>query len=293
MGYTYTDEDIEFLKENYPIGNWDAIQSRFNFPTRAPVYKKCRKLGIVSKNTHRLSFDNSKNRKRWSQEEVDILCENYSKLLLKDLCNLLPNRTSDMILSKAKQLKLKSYYRGNSLWKKEEIDYIIQNWELTPDKVMSSTINRTFRAVKAKREELGFYRQNMNDSSYPTLSKYLRGQNQKWKKDSMKSCQYQCVLTGSKNFEIHHLYGVSNIIYDIFNEYPQYQEIDFDEYSQEDLDFLLEKFIDKQSQYPLGVCIDKKLHILFHSLYGQYYNTPEQWYRFCEDYKKGIYSKYI
>lgn len=293
MRYTYTDEDIEFLRINYPIGNWEAIQERFKLSTKAPIYKKCLRLGIASKNTHRLYFDNSSQRRRWNNKEIDILCENYSKLPLENLYDLLPGRNKNMIVNKARQLGLKSYHRESMIWKKEEIDYIIHNWELTPDKVMASILKRTFRAVKAKREELRLYRQNADDKSYPNLSKYLRGQNQKWKKDSMNVCQYQCVLTGSKNFEIHHLYGVSNIINDIFNEYPNYKDLNFDDYTEEDLNFLLGKFLEKQNQFPLGVCVEKRLHILFHSLYGQYYNTPEQWYRFCEDYKKGNYSKYI
>ena len=130
----------------------------------------------------------------------------------------------------------------------------------------------------------------MESNSYPSLSKYLRGQNQEWKLLSMKSCNYKCVLTGSKDFEIHHLYGLSNIIDDILNKYPQYKNISFEDYNSDDLEFLKKEFIKEQSKYPLGECIDKKLHVLFHSLYGQYYNTPEQWARFKNDYTKGVYK---
>lgn len=42
----------------------------------------------------------------------------------------------------------------------------------------------------------------------------------------------------------------------------------------------------------LGVCIDENIHKLFHSVYGQYCNTPEQWYQFEKDYKNGIYDEY-
>ena len=106
----------------------------------------------------------------------------------------------------------------------------------------------------------------------------------------MKSCSYKCVITGSKDFEIHHLYGVSNIISDIMRMYPKYKNIRFDELTDIDLDFLTNKFIEYQSQYPLGECVRKDIHVLFHSLYGQYYNTPEQWYRFKTDYQKGVYD---
>ena len=52
-------------------------------------------------------------------------------------------------------------------------------------------------------------------------------------------------------------------------------------------------FINEQNKYPLGVCVSKDIHVLFHSLYGQYNNTPEQWYQFEKDYKNGLYDNYI
>lgn len=172
----------------------------------------------------------------------------------------------------------------------DEIQYIINNWEIKPDKLIAKEIGKTFRAVKEKRRELGYYRQDMDSNSYPTLSKYLRGQNQKWKLESMRNSNYQCILTGSKNFEIHHLYGVSNILSDILNRYKYYKDKPFEEYSEKDLSFILEKFLEEQGKYPLGECVEKHLHILFHSLYGQYYNTPEQWNQFKIDYKEGRYK---
>jgi hypothetical protein len=144
--------------------------------------------------------------------------------------------------------------------------------------------------VKWQREELGLYRRDMNNRTYTNLAKYLRGQNQKWKNDSMKNCDYKCVLTNSKNFEIHHLYGVSNMIEDIFIQNDIIYKESLSDYTDEELSFILDKFLEMQNKYPLGECIDKKLHVLFHSLYGQYYNTPEQWNRFKDDYLKGVYK---
>jgi hypothetical protein len=45
---------------------------------------------------------------------------------------------------------------------------------------------------------------------------YLRKFLDEWKKDSMSHCGYKCVLTGSKNFDIHHLYGFDLILNEIF-----------------------------------------------------------------------------
>ena len=52
---------------------------------------------------------------------------------------------------------------------------------------MANHIGKSFRSVKWKREELHLFRKEMDNQSYPTLAKYLRGQNQKWKNDSMEN----------------------------------------------------------------------------------------------------------
>lgn len=288
MRYKYTDEDIDFLKKYYPIGDWNKIHDRFPQLSKSSIHHKCNKLGIKFNNSYKRINNGCKH--TWTKDEIDILKKYYSNIPMRDVLELLPNRNQNMISNKARQFNIKSYANLKSKWTNEEIQYIIDNWELIPDKFIAEELNRTFRSVKWKREELGLFRQDMNSNSYPTLSKFLRGQNQKWKKDSIKASNYACVLTGSKNFDVHHLYGISNIITDILNEYDYYRDKPFDEYSDEDLSFILEKFLIEQSKHPLGECIDKKLHVLFHAMYGQYYNTPEQWERFKQDYKNGRYN---
>lgn len=281
----YTEEDEQFLRDVYPTGNWNKIFERFPDARPHQIRRKCFKLDIKIQ-----GINNRKpNRKKWTQDEDDFLINNYSVLSLDEIIRNLSDRSENAIIIRASKLGIKSKAVIEQTWTEEEIQFIKDNWVLTPDKVMAKKIGRTFRSVKAKREELGFYRRDMDSIAYPTLSKYLRGQNQKWKKDSMNNCNYRCIITGSKNFQIHHLYGVSNIINDIFNDYPEYSDKDFSNYSDDELKFLTEKFIEYQDKYPLGVCIDNKIHTLFHSLYGQYYNTPEQWYQFEEDYRKGLY----
>ena len=107
------------------------------------------------------------------------------------------------------------------------------------DKLIAKDLGKSFYAVKAKRQKLGLFRQDKNSNSYPTLSKYLRGHNQKWKLDSMKASDYKCVLTGSKQFEIHHLYGVSNMISDILNKYglSSFKPVALDSIRKEELPF--------------------------------------------------------
>lgn len=290
MRYKYTNEDIEFLKIYYPVGDWDKIFERFPNLSKQAIFSKMSKLKIAynkdSKDNERYKIKKQK----WTKEEIDIIRNNYSIYDINYVQLLLPNRSKNAIVLMANKLNIPSFNKTNAIWTNEEEQYIKDNWELEPDKIMAIKLNRTPRSIQWKRNELKLYRRDMNSNTYTTISKYLRGQNQKWKKDSMKNCDYKCVLTGSKNFEIHHLYGVSNMIEDIFNQNNILYKENLSDYTDEELSLILDKFLEIQNNYPLGECVDKNLHILFHSLYGQYYNTPEQWNRFKDDYSKGVYK---
>ena len=78
----------------------------------------------------------------------------------------------------------------------------------------------------------------------------------------------------------------------IINKYNlEYKE--FNEYTENELNNILQLFVLEQSKYPLGECIRKDLHVLFHSLYGQYNTTEEQWIQFKNDYTNGVYNNRI
>ena len=59
--------------------------------------------------------------------------------------------------------------------------------------------------------------------------------------------------------------------------------------TEQELKNILIIFREKQSKYPLGVCLSKEIHMLFHNNYGYGYNTPEQWEDFVSNYKNGKY----
>lgn len=291
MRYKFSNEDIDFLKHHYPIGNWDLIFERFPTLSKSSIQHKMSRLGIpFDKKYSKRNYDYSL-RQKWTVQEESILCSMYSNFPIETVMEHLPNRSRSAIILHGQKLGLNSYHRQSQTWSENQIQYILRNWQLEPDTVMAKKLNKSFRSVKWKREQLGIFRRDMDSMTYPNLSKYIRGHIQQWKNDSMKNCNYQCIFTGSKNFEIHHLYGVSNIISDVMNKNPNLYKETFDEYSNDELSFILQKYIEEQNLYPLGVCIRKDIHVLFHRLYGQYYNTPNQWYKFVDDYKKGVYTK--
>ena len=325
--HKWSDEDILFLKKHYPNGDWDLIHKKFPNVSKASIYTLMSKYGIKQINesawtqeelvilrnnysfgeidkickllpnrTYKAITTKAKKiglhtRELWTDKEKQLLINVYEKVPINEVEQLFPNKNRNSIIHQAMRLHLTSY--DKNIWTNEDDDYIKNNWELQPDAIMAEKLNRTKRAVQARRLFLGIYRRDMESLTYETLAKYIRGNIQQWKKDSMKECNYKCIFTGSKRFQIHHLYGVSNILNDIMteNNFPIYDN--FSEYSDEELNEILNAFIIKQNKYPLGVCIEKDIHVLFHSLYGQYYNTPKQWYQFEKDFKAGIYDQLL
>ena len=226
----------------------------------------------------------------WTDEDDKLLIMLYENTDINEVVKRFPNRDKNSIIHRAMKLNLNSY--NHPIWTKEDELYIIDNWLVLPDEIMARNIGKTKNAVKRKRNLLGLHRQDKTKRTYENITKYIRGNIYDWKCNSMKACNYKCILTNSKDFEIHHLYPVNKIIDNIFTRYSLvYKE--FKDYSEIELNNILQLFLQEQSKYPLGECIRKDLHILFHSLYGQYNTTIEQWEQFKKDYKNGVYNNRI
>jgi len=121
------------------------------------------------------------------------------------------------------------------------------------------------------------------------LNIYLRDYIVEWKKNSMASCNYKCAITGEKFDDIHHLYSYNKILKEIIDEcnLPIYTEIS--EYTKEELDLLKLKNIEIHGRHPLGVCLCKEVHKIYHNLYGDD-NTPEQFEEFKVRYNNGEFD---
>lgn len=148
----------------------------------------------------------------------------------------------------------------------------------------------------AQRNKLGFYRIKKDYSNYSNLDKFFRGHIQQWKIDSMIACQYRCVFSGSKDFAIHHIYGFNIIlkeVYEILDSKNLLKSTKVEDYTKEELNYFLSIFNRIHSKYPLGVCVRKDIHDLFHNIYGSGGNTIEQWNEFCKEINNGSYAEQI
>lgn len=315
--YRFTDDDIEFLREYYPKGDWDFIMKHFPQSTKQNIMSKTSKLGIkmtienewtdeelgilrkyysenpkfaaelILNHTYKAIVTKAKrlglkSREFWSETENDLMRKYYPIMPVDDVLKYFPNRTRTSIITHAIHLNLQSY--DYNPWTEKEDKYILSHWETESDMIMCKNLGRTYKATQARRLFLGLLHFNKDGSGYEGLSKFLRGHIQTWKSESMKKCNYQCILTGSKDFEIHHMYGFANILNETIEEY-NIELKDYHEYTQEELNDILEKFLNIHDRYPLGVCVRKDIHTLYHSIYSKCVNNEEQWNQFVIDFK--------
>lgn len=293
MRMKYTDEDIEFLRKYYPIGDWDTILARFPNLDKEKIYNVCHKRGISANYYERDKSLKSeyytnmvKNRSKWNNNEVEILKNNYSTMPVVELMQLLPDRTYNSIVLKANKLSLPSYVRQQQLYSDNDIIFIESNWQRMSDEEMALALNRTRRAIKAVRNNIGLFRQDKEKTHYENLNKFLRGQINQWKKESVEKCDFQCVLTGSKDFAIHHVISFNTIVKNFISQYDVVLKDDFEDYTANELNEISNKFTKYHNNYPLGVCVEKTLHMKFHQMYGDI-NNEEQWSIFVDKFNKG------
>lgn len=310
----YTKEILEDIIPKYQAGEIDIILKKYPNLSKNALYQKMSKLKIKmlykewSKeelgilNMHYLDTDigelkrllpnrtyssittkaekiGLKKREMWSGKEINFLKQNYSTMSVDEICKMLPNRTRKTIIMKACNLGLKT----NVFFNNDEIEFIKNNWKEMSDDEIGEVLNRNPGGIQNKRLELGLSRYDIRDSSYD-LTTYLRGKLFKWKQDSIKNCNYKCVITGERFDNIHHIYGFNLIFDEFISTYNVPIHKSILSYSNDELKDLTEKFITIHNKYPLGLCLRKDIHEKFHDIYGYGYNTPEQWYEFQKHY---------
>lgn len=269
----WTDKDREIVKEFYLDSNINDIYELIGYRHTIDAIQT-----LAFK-----EFRYSKN-KNWSDEEDRILTECYSVLPIEKVLELLPNRTLEGVRNRAKKFRLISNYRISTYWTQEENEFLFNHWQILSDYEISKILNKNEMSIKDRRNLLGLYKTDKSMQKYKKLKKLFRGQIWSWKQKSAEQCNFQCVLTGSSEFHIHHLYGFN----DIFVAFVKSNNIiseNVDDYSFDELQSLCTMFVEYHNQYPLGVCVRPDLHMLFHDIYGKHNNTPEQWEKFKNDYQ--------
>lgn len=323
--YKIANEDIEFLREVYPKRDWESIQKHFPNIPRSKIHRwasdnhissedyfwsehdknilienydvldtkeiqkmlnKEYKIRTIQNQAKKLGLTESR---EWTKEEIDILCGNYENMTGPEIQKLLPKRSIGMIYMKAAEFGLKSGYVHKYYYTDNELQFIKDNWEEMSDTDIGNILGKDARSIMEQRHKLGLY-YDKGYNGYYTLTNYIRMNITDWKKQSMKNCNYKCVLTGENFDDIHHLYSFNLMLKEAIDSTGISDKESLDDYSEEELKNILEIFKDIQSKHPLGVCLSRKVHTLFHKIYGYGDNTEEQWNEFQNNYKNGIYN---
>lgn len=225
-----------------------------------------------------------KSRSFWSNEEIEIMQNNYNRMSVDDIMKLLPNRTRHSIIEKAISLNLTNKVVLDTRFSLEEQEFVENNYQTLTDKEIANILHRTHRSINEYRFRHKLIK-SYEKSSYDDLSCFVRRNNNEWKKDSMIACKYKCVLTGGHFDEIHHIHGLNLILNETLEKLNINIKPNMDDYTKDELKLILNTFREIQAKYPLGVCLTKACHKEFHDTYGYGDNTQEQWDEFIFAYK--------
>lgn len=313
----WTDAEIDFLKSNYSSMSWEYLTSGLSARSKQNILSKASELNlsresirfssytkyedeIIIKNYEELGAEyisnnllphrtkdsiatranrlGIKTRKKWTDEEKEILKRNYEVSSVDDVMKLLPNRSRSSIISHAIELNLRS--PTNRDFTSSDDEFIMSHYLEMSDDELAQELGRDRYTLKNRRNHLNLHRPRV-DCTFP---EYLRAHNYIWKKESMFSCGFKCVVTGKRFDEIHHLYGMNLIMEELCKELGIDMSFDINSASDDYKELILDTFHKIQSKYPLGVCLTKEVHTEFHSKYGYGNNTPEQFKKFASEY---------
>ena len=156
-------------------------------------------------------------------------------------------------------------------------------------RIISSSVKYDFRCPMCQKEEHRGENIGTWEGGITTLNNYLRNVIAPWRIDSLKYYNYICDVSGvHSNLIVHHVYNFKNIVQETLKitKLPVYQHIS--QYSILELYNLATVCLELHYKHGLGICLNKDIHRLFHSIYGERNNTIEQYNEFKYQYNNGL-----
>ncbi len=138
MEYKWTDEKIQFLKNNYANSDWDTICQKLQYNDKQKIRVKAQYLGI------------KRDSRFIPKETIDFIINNYNFMNIKDLSKI-TGKSIDMIrhiVSKNNIAKLGHFWTDN------EIEILKNNYDTKSVKELSVLLNRSESAIWTKASEL-------------------------------------------------------------------------------------------------------------------------------------------
>lgn len=271
---TWNEHDLIILRKNYNILPNTEIQKMLSKEwTIEAIRRKAEALGLGVDRT-------------WSDNEKELLINNYSKLYFYEIIKLFPGRTSASIRGMARKLKLYSKFYIENIYTDQENLYLRNNYLSMTNKGLALELNRSEGAIAQRLLILNLYRpKEYKKDGYKDLTAFVRSKLYFWKNDIREYYNYTCQVTGSRtNIVVHHIRSFNLLFSETMEllEFPVFD--DFSDYSDDQLDTFVNKFLEIQEYYGEYICITEPIHKQFHDLYGYGNNTIEQWNDYIKNY---------
>lgn len=276
LSMQWNEHDKDILRENY-----HKLKTR----EISKLLSKDYSVKNINAEAIRLGITIQRN---WSIEEEELLKKLYSSIPLYAIMKIFSNRTLPSILGKARVMGLLSYDYLQSRYSDSENEFLKDKYLLYSNEELSNILNRTSSGIAQHLYSLGLYRPlDLKSSCYKNISQYVRSQIKSWVNKVRAERNYTCCITGSRsNIVVHHCRSFNVLLQEAINAIDFQIIDDFNNYNINDLNVLVEKFLEIQDFYGEYVCINKNIHELFHKQYGYGYNTIEQWNEFVSNYNQ-------
>lgn len=229
--------------------------------------------------------ENFRIHKVFTKQEEDIIAQYYTIKTNREIKNeFMPNKTLHQINQKANIMGL---LKPQELIEKAISDAMTEERK----EQMSISIIESGRYAGENNPMYGSHRfgslnPNWNEG-ISELYSFLRRNIKQWKQDSMKKCNYKCVLTGGKFHVIHHVYAFESLMDETLEELNMPIHARIKNYSDDELMSILNRCLEKHYEHPLGVCLSEKYHKLYHQEYGYRNSRPEYFEEFKQRYISG------
>lgn len=267
---------------------------------------------------------------KWLFEDIKWIYDNYLNIGRKELINKFPDSNYKTLTNIIYQWDIKKIEKKDN-WSTEEIRFLEINYPSMPqNQLQEGLIDRTWDAIKNKATKLGVCRNEemlfkINSDAHkgyimPTeqrrkiginnrgsnncnwkggltpLHTYFRSILNEWKNDSLKVYNYKCAFTGENNrdLQIHHTNeNFSDIIAETLNLLKLPIHDNMLKYSDEEIKKINKCFLDLNYKHGLGIPLKRKLHKLFHVLYGLTNNTESQFVEFKQRYSDDEFKEIL
>jgi hypothetical protein len=127
------------------------------------------------------------------------------------------------------------------------------------------------------------------ENSLQKLSRTLRSSISSWKHRSKLNCNNRCIFTHASTYEIHHIITFDYIIKKALNELSIAIK---NKYTADEIVQIKRKVEELHFKYPLGVCMNAKIHQLFHKLYSKQ-SSDDDFYNFQTRMHVGEFDDYL